>query len=135
MPAMNAVGSVFDQMESSVRTYCRRFPAVFERAAGHLLWDSAGRRYVDLMSGAGALNYGHNHPRIKRALLDYLAADGVVHSLDLHTTAKAGFLAALDRTVLRPRQLSYRVQFTGPTGTNAMEAALKVARRVTAATR
>jgi diaminobutyrate-2-oxoglutarate transaminase len=86
------------------------------------------------MSGAGALNYGHNHPRLKAALLEYIEQDGVVHSLDLHTSAKGRFLESLDDIVLAPRGLRYRVQFTGPTGTNAMEAALKVARHVTGRT-
>src|SRR4051794_37153011 len=126
--------SVFEDMESSVRTYCRRFPALFTRAAGPHLWDATGKQYVDLMSGAGALNYGHNHPWLKAALLEYLDRDGVVHSLDLHTEAKGRFLQTLNDVVLEPRGLRYRVQFTGPTGTNAIEAALKVARRVTGRT-
>ncbi|TDE57752.1 diaminobutyrate--2-oxoglutarate transaminase [Nonomuraea mesophila] len=126
--------TIFDELESNVRTYCRRFPAVFVRARGHVLWDQEGRSYIDFLSGAGALNYGHNHPAIKAALLDYLAADGPVHTMDLHTEAKADLLRGLDDIVLRPRGLAYRVQFTGPTGANAVEAALKVARRATGRT-
>ncbi|GAA4013689.1 diaminobutyrate--2-oxoglutarate transaminase [Streptomyces marokkonensis] len=125
---------VFDAMESAIRTYCRRFPALFTTARGHRLWDADGREYTDFLSGAGVLNYGHNHPRIKRAVLDYIENDGVVHSLDLHTSAKATFLERFRDVVLAPRGLDYRVQFTGPTGTNAVEAALKVARRVTGRT-
>lgn len=132
--ASAAGAAVFEALESGVRTYCRRFPVVFDRASGHLLWGADGTRYVDFLSGAGALNYGHNHPAIKRPLIEYLLADRVIHSLDLHTAAKAAFLEALDDVVLRPRGLRYRVQFTGPTGTNAVEAALKVARRATGRT-
>ncbi|WP_188188809.1 diaminobutyrate--2-oxoglutarate transaminase [Nonomuraea sp. SYSU D8015] len=128
------MSTVFDELESNVRTYCRKFPAVFVRARGHTLWDRDGRSYIDFLSGAGALNYGHNHPAMKAALIDYLTADGPVHALDLHTEAKAKFLDRLDRIVLRPRGLAYRVQFTGPTGANAVEAALKVARRATGRT-
>ncbi|TDD14610.1 diaminobutyrate--2-oxoglutarate transaminase [Nonomuraea diastatica] len=126
--------TIFDELESNVRTYCRRFPAVFVRARGHVLWDQEGRSYIDFLSGAGALNYGHNHPAIKAELLDYLAADGPVHTMDLHTEAKAELLRRIDDIVLRPRGLAYRVQFTGPTGANAIEAALKVARRATGRT-
>jgi diaminobutyrate-2-oxoglutarate transaminase len=125
------VDTIFEELESNVRTYCRRFPAVFARARGHTLWDQEGRAYVDFLAGAGALNYGHNHPAIKAALLAYLERDGPVHAMDLHTEAKATLLHRLDEVVLRPRGLDYRIQFTGPTGTNAIEAALKVARRAT----
>jgi len=122
---------IFEQLESQVRSYCRSFPAVFATASGAQLCDEAGQTYVDFFSGAGALNYGHNEPTMKRALLRYLEADGIVHSLDMATTAKAGFLEALEGCILIPRGLEYRVQFPGPTGTNAVESALKLARKVT----
>ena len=122
---------IFEQLESEVRSYCRSFPAVYSTALGAQLWDDAGRSYVDFFSGAGALNYGHNEPGMKQALLRYLEADGIVHSLDMATTAKAGFLEALEGWILIPRGLEYRVQFPGPTGTNAVESALKLARKVT----
>lgn len=125
---------VFESLESAVRTYCRRFPTVFTRARGHTMFDEQGRSYTDFLSGAGALNYGHNHPALKRAVIDYLQSDGPVHGLDLYTTAKARFLRRFDEVVLRPRGWQYRIQFTGPTGTNAVEAALKVSRRVTGRT-
>jgi diaminobutyrate-2-oxoglutarate transaminase len=117
--------------ESEVRSYCRSFPAVFASASGDHLVASDGTRYLDFLSGAGTLNYGHNPAFIKRALIDYLVADGITHGLDLHTTAKQEFLTALHTHVLGPRNLEYRVQFCGPTGTNAVEAALKLARLVT----
>ncbi|MFB7907332.1 diaminobutyrate--2-oxoglutarate transaminase [Kitasatospora sp. NPDC056076] len=125
---------VFDQLESAIRTYCRRFPAVFTRASGHRMWDEDGREYLDFLSGAGALNYGHNPADARQALVDYLLADGPVHGLDLHTGAKRRFLERFQEVVLAPRGLSYRVQFTGPTGTNAIESAFKTARRVTGRT-
>jgi diaminobutyrate-2-oxoglutarate transaminase len=95
------------------------------------MWDVDGRRYLDFFAGAGALNYGHNHPDLKAALLDYLSADRVVHSLDMHTVAKAAFLKRFDEVILRPRGLNYKVQFPGPTGTNSIESALKLARKIT----
>ena len=131
---MIAPVNVFEQLESDVRSYCRSFPAVFRSARGSTITAEDGTRYLDFFSGAGALNYGHNHPKIKAAVLDYLANDGLTHGLDLHTTAKAEFLESFARTVLVPGQLTYKVQFTGPTGANAVEAALKLARKVTGRT-
>jgi len=122
---------VFERLESEVRGYCRAFPTVFETAQGAHLVDVDGREYVDFFSGAGALNYGHNEPTIKRELLDYLGGDHIVHSLDMATRAKGEFLEALESIVLVPRGLDYRVQFPGPTGTNSVEAALKLARKIT----
>ncbi|MER7622129.1 diaminobutyrate--2-oxoglutarate transaminase [Streptomyces sp. NPDC126503] len=123
--------SVFETVESEVRSYCRAWPVVFERAAGSRLYDEHGRPFLDFFAGAGSLNYGHNNPVLKRALLDYLARDGVTHGLDMSTTAKRDFLEAFRDTVLEPRALPYKVMFPGPTGTNAVEAALKLARKVT----
>lgn len=118
-------------LESDVRSYSRVFPAVFARAAGATLVDVHGRPYIDFFSGAGTLNYGHNAPGIKRRLLDYIERDGLVHGLDMMTEAKQAFMEAFDRIVLQPRHLDYKMQFTGPTGANAVEAAMKLARQVT----
>ena len=121
----------FEEIESNVRGYCRAFPTVFRHARGACLYDEQGRRYIDFFAGAGALNYGHNHPDLKRALLAYLEEDGVVHSLDMATSAKRRLLEGLKEIILEPRGLDYKVQFPGPTGTNAVEAAIKLARKVT----
>jgi len=125
---------IFATRESAVRSYCRAWPTVFDRAAGSWLYDTGGRAYLDFFAGAGALNYGHNNPALKAALLDYLAGDRVIHSLDMYTVAKREFLTAFDELVLQPRQLDYRVQFPGPGGANAVEAALKLARKATGRT-
>ncbi|MGA2827178.1 MAG: diaminobutyrate--2-oxoglutarate transaminase [Streptosporangiaceae bacterium] len=126
--------TIFEERESAVRSYCRTWPAVFDRAAGSWLYDENGRAYLDFFAGAGALNYGHNNPVLKGALLDYLAGDRIIHSLDMYTIAKREFLTAFDELILRPRRLDYRVQFPGPGGANAVEAALKLARKVTGRT-
>ena len=122
---------IFKELESDVRSYCRSFPAVFTSARWSTLTDEQGRQYIDFLSGAGTLNYGHNNPILKQALLDYIEADGIVHGLDMATKAKREFLETFREAVLRPRGLDYKVQFTGPTGANAVEAALKIARNVT----
>ncbi|MFL6121259.1 diaminobutyrate--2-oxoglutarate transaminase [Actinophytocola sp.] len=123
--------SVFETMESEVRLYCRKFPVVFNRARGAELYAEDGRTYLDFFCGAGSLNYGHNHPHIKRQLAAYLEADGLMHGLDMHTAAKRGFLTRFQEVVLEPRGLDHKVQFCGPTGTDAVEAALKLARKAT----
>lgn len=125
---------VFERLESEVRSYCRSFPTIFVKSRGALQWDASGRRYIDFFAGAGALNYGHNEPRMKEALIRYLTEDGVTHSLDMHTEAKGRFLERFEELVLAPRQLGYKVMFPGPTGTNAVEAALKIARKRTGRT-
>ncbi|MFJ8233934.1 diaminobutyrate--2-oxoglutarate transaminase [Streptomyces sp. NPDC094448] len=122
--------SIFETLESEVRSYCRSWPAVFDRARGSRLVDEDGHSYLDFFAGAGSLNYGHNNPVLKRALLDYLERDGITHGLDMATTAKRTFLETFQNVVLRPRDLPYKVMFPGPTGTNAVEAALKLARKV-----
>lgn len=122
---------IFAAVESEVQSYARSFPVVFERAEGAELIDENGERYLDFLAGAGTLNYGHNNPHLKQALLDYISGNGIAHGLDMHTGAKAAFLQAFSDLILKPRNLDYRLQFTGPTGTNAVEAALKIARNVT----
>lgn len=123
--------SVFADLESEVRLYCRKFPVVFAQAHGAELRTEDGHTFIDFFCGAGSLNYGHNNRYIKQRVLDYLNADGIMHGLDLHTVAKREFLARFAETVLRPRGLDYKVQFCGPTGTDAVEAALKLARKAT----
>ena len=132
--AQSTSSDIFNERESSVRSYCRSFPATFASAKGAYLTDAEGRSYIDFLAGAGALNYGHNHDTIKAALIEYITEDGLTHGLDMHTVAKQHFLETLERLVLKPRGLDYKVQFTGPTGTNAVEAALKIARNVTGRT-
>ncbi|MGB3697362.1 MAG: diaminobutyrate--2-oxoglutarate transaminase [Gordonia sp. (in: high G+C Gram-positive bacteria)] len=121
----------FTEHESEVRSYCRDWPTVFDTAQGSWLTDVNGNHYLDFFAGAGALNYGHNDPVLKEALIDYLVRDGITHGLDMSTRAKGEFLEAFAGLILQPRGLDYKVQFPGPTGTNAVEAALKLARKVT----
>ncbi|WP_440903549.1 diaminobutyrate--2-oxoglutarate transaminase [Catenovulum sp. SX2] len=126
--------SIFQQMESNVQCYANSFPVTFNRAKGAYLYDEEGNAYLDFLAGAGSLNYGHNQDELKQALVDYIMQDGVAHGLDMHTNAKAAFMQTLQDVILKPRGLDYKVQFTGPTGANAVEAALKLARKVTGRT-
>ncbi|GHF02583.1 diaminobutyrate--2-oxoglutarate transaminase [Amycolatopsis deserti] len=123
--------SIFEKLESEVRSYSRGWPVVFDRAQGSRLYGEDGRPYLDFFAGAGALNYGHNNPVLKKALIDYIERDGVTHALDMFTVAKRDLLETLDEKILKPRELDYKVIFPGPGGANAVEAALKLARKVT----
>ena len=122
---------VFEKHESEVRSYCRSFPAKFVKAKGCYIYADDGKEYLDFFSGAGALNYGHNNPYIKEKLIEYISDDGITHALDMYTDAKEEFISTFEEKILKPRGLDYKLQFTGPTGTNAVEAALKLARKVT----
>lgn len=123
--------SIFEKIESEVRGYCRNWDTVFKTAKGATLVDENGRIFLDFFAGAGALNYGHNHSLLQHRLVEHLTGDGVIHSLDMYTTAKRTFLETFEDVILKPRDLHYKVMFPGPTGTNAVEAALKLARKVT----
>lgn len=122
---------VFETVESGVRSYSRQWPAVFSTAKNSVITDEDGNDYLDFFGGAGALNYGHNNDLIKGALVDYITSDGITHGLDMSTVAKREFLESFKKNILDPRGLDYKVQFPGPTGTNTVEAALKLARKVT----
>ncbi|MBV8199641.1 MAG: aminotransferase class III-fold pyridoxal phosphate-dependent enzyme, partial [Acidobacteria bacterium] len=131
---MDSVMRTFERLESEVRSYCRDFPAVFSTARGARLTGEDGREYIDFWCGAGTLSYGHNNPMLKRRLLDYLERDGLAHGLDLASVAKRDLLERFEAVILAPRGLRYKLQFPGPTGTNAVEAALKLARKVSGRT-
>jgi len=122
---------IYSRRESQARSYCRAFPVTFTKAQNATLTDADGRTYTDFLAGCSSLNYGHNDADMKSALLDHISRDGVTHGLDMHTDAKADFLDAFERLVLEPRGMDYKFMFTGPTGTNAVEAAMKLARKTT----
>jgi len=135
MPAdMTETLAIFDRRESEARSYCRGMPTMFAKARGSELIDADGRTWIDFLAGCSSLNYGHNDPDMKAALIEHIASDGIAHALDLHTDAKGAFLAAFERCILEPRGMDHRVLFTGPTGANAVEAAMKIARKATGRT-
>ncbi|WP_143872761.1 aspartate aminotransferase family protein [Catenovulum sediminis] len=123
--------SIFEERESAIRAYCRVYPVVFDTAENARQTDENGNQYIDFFAGAGVLNFGHNNPRMKKAIINYIERNGVTHSLDMHTSIKRDFMETFVKTILEPRNMPHRLQFMGPTGTNAVETALKLARRVT----
>ena len=122
---------IFELHESKVRIYSRTWPIVFDRAQGSWIYSEDGRRYLDFFAGAGSLNYGHNNDVLREALVRHLSRGGVVHSLDMATTSRRAFIESFVARILAPRGLDYRIQFSGPAGTTAVEAALRLARKVT----
>lgn len=132
--AKSHLGTVLERRESTVRSYSRSIDAVFDTASGSIIRDVHGREYIDFLAGAGSLNYGHNDPDMRDALMAHLVRGGLSHSLDLYSTTRRRFLGTFEEVILQPRDLPHRVQFTGPTGANAVEAALKLARKATGRT-
>lgn len=122
--------STFEKYESEVRSYCRIFSEIMTTAKGSIIKDENGKEYVDFFAGAGGLNYGHNNDFIKERIIEYLNKDGIIHSLDMFTEPKEEFISYFEKEVLEKRNLDYKIMFPGPTGTNAIEAALKLARKV-----
>ncbi len=125
------VSGIYDRRESAARSYCRSFPTEFVKATNATMTDAQGRDYIDFLAGCSSLNYGHNDPDMKDALIAHIAADGVTHGLDMHTNAKTAFLETFENLILKPRGMDHKIMMTGPTGTNAVEAAMKLARKVT----
>ncbi|MEO1910561.1 MAG: diaminobutyrate--2-oxoglutarate transaminase [Paracoccus sp. (in: a-proteobacteria)] len=126
--------TIFTRRESEARSYCRGIPNVFTSASGSIMRAEDGTEYIDFLAGCSSLNYGHNDPDMKAALVDHITNDGIAHGLDLHTTTKAEFLGAFEKHILKPRGMDHRVMFMGPTGANAVEAAMKIARKSTGRT-
>ena len=104
--------NTFERVESRVRSYSRSFPKVFDRALGSTIYDTNGKAYTDFLAGCSTLNYGHNDPDLKSALIEYISNDGIAHGLDMFTDAKEHFLSTFERLILRPRGMTHQLQFT-----------------------
>lgn len=131
MSTNTSAKAIFTRRESDARSYCRGFDTVFTSASGSQMIDKDGQQYIDFLAGCSSLNYGHNNLDMKTALIEHLQADGLAHGLDMHTDTKGAFLESFEQLILRPRGMDHKVMFTGPTGANAVEAAMKIARKAT----
>ncbi|MFE5797752.1 diaminobutyrate--2-oxoglutarate transaminase family protein [Streptomyces sp. NPDC056503] len=119
------------QRESAARTYARSLPIVPVRARGLTIEGADGRRYLDCLSGAGTLALGHNHPVVLEAIRKVLDSGAPLHVLDLATPVKDAFTSELFATLPPELAADARIQFCGPAGTDAVEAALKLVRTAT----
>ncbi|MDC0772272.1 diaminobutyrate--2-oxoglutarate transaminase family protein [Streptomyces sp. HD] len=120
--------------ESAARTYARALPIVPVRARGMTIEGADGRRYLDCLSGAGTLALGHNHPVVLEAIRKVLDSGAPLHVLDLATPVKDAFITELFQTLPPGLADHARVQFCGPAGTDAVEAAFKLVRAATGRT-
>ena len=117
--------------ESNARSYPRRLPIAIRRADGVFVEDMDGRRYMDCLAGAGALALGHHHPVVVEAIRRTLA-DGVpFQTLDLTTPVKDRFVEALFSSLPKAFADQARIQFCGPSGADAIEAAVKLVKTAT----
>ncbi|MEV5202310.1 diaminobutyrate--2-oxoglutarate transaminase family protein [Streptomyces sp. NPDC053720] len=117
--------------ESAARTYARSLPIVPVRARGLTIEGADGRRYLDCLSGAGTLALGHNHPVVLEAIKKVIDSGAPLHVLDLATPVKDAFTTELFATLPRQFADDARIQFCGPAGTDAVEAAFKLVRGAT----
>ncbi|MCK7626150.1 diaminobutyrate--2-oxoglutarate transaminase family protein [Streptomyces sp. RS10V-4] len=117
--------------ESAARTYARSLPIVPVRARGLTIEGADGRRYLDCLSGAGTLALGHNHPVVLEAIRTVLDSGAPLHILDLATPVKDAFTTELFATLPRELAENGRIQFCGPAGTDAVEAAFTLVRTAT----
>ncbi|GFE13932.1 diaminobutyrate--2-oxoglutarate transaminase [Streptomyces glebosus] len=117
--------------ESAARTYARSLPIVPVRARGLTIEGADGRRYLDCLSGAGTLALGHNHPVVLEAIRTVLDSGAPLHVLDLATPVKDAFTTELFATLPGELAEKARIQFCGPAGTDAVEAAFKLVRTAT----
>ena len=126
---MSELKTIIEENESQVRSYCRKYPVVFTTAKNSMIYDEDGNAYVDFLAGCGALNYGHNNGEIKGEVIDYILKDNITHAMDMYTAAKGAFIKTFKEKILDPKDLNYKIMFCGSTGTNAVEAALKLCRK------
>ncbi|WP_087924547.1 diaminobutyrate--2-oxoglutarate transaminase family protein [Streptomyces albireticuli] len=120
-----------DARESSARTYARHLRIVPVRAEGMTVEGADGRTYLDCLSGAGTLALGHNHPVAVEAMRKVIDSGRPLHTLDVATPEKDAFTEALFATLPAGLARGARVQFCSPAGTDAVEAALKLAQSAT----
>ncbi|MGQ7958685.1 diaminobutyrate--2-oxoglutarate transaminase [Pseudomonas sp. SP16.1] len=116
------------QRESNARSYPRRIPLELKRAQGVYVEDSRGQVYIDCLAGAGTLALGHNHPVTVEAIQKALGSGIPLHTLDLSTPIKDAFVQTLFELLPGEFAQDARIQFCGPTGADAVEAAIKLSR-------
>jgi diaminobutyrate-2-oxoglutarate transaminase len=117
--------------ESNARTYARTIDRVLVQGSLAKVWDENGKEYIDCLAGAGALPLGHNHPFISRKIREFLESGQVQQEPDIPTTAKIEFVERL--MAILPKEFAHKakLQFCGPSGADAVEAAMKLFKTAT----
>ena len=117
--------------ESNARSYPRRLPLALSKAKGIYVQDTDERTYIDCLAGAGALTLGHNHPVVLDAIQQLLQEGVPFQTLDLTTPVKDRFVDALFGALPKEFAEDARIQFCGPSGADAVEAAVKLVKIAT----
>jgi diaminobutyrate-2-oxoglutarate transaminase len=118
-----------DRWESNARTYPRHLPIAVEEAAGAFVRDLDGNVFIDFLAGAGVLSLGHNHPELVSVVAQQLTK--YTHGLDFPTPAKDAFTQAQLSMLPPGMRERMKIHFCGPTGANAVDAALKLCKIAT----
>lgn len=117
--------------ESNARSYPRKFPFALKKAKGSYLWDVEGNRYLDFLCGAGTMALGHNDDEVNQAMMDLITSDAPLHTLDLTTPVKDKFVETLRSLLPGTLKDNSRIQFCSPSGTDAVDAAIKLCKTAT----
>ncbi|MFF2287375.1 aspartate aminotransferase family protein [Peribacillus butanolivorans] len=117
--------------ESNARSYPRRLPMAIDQADGIYLTDMDGKKYIDFLAGAGTLALGHNHPAVLEEMENVLKAKRPLHTLDFTTPIKEQFVDEIFECLPEEFRKNAKIQFCGPTGGDAIEAALKLVKTAT----
>ncbi len=115
--------------ESSVRSYPRRIPIAIRRGAGSYIEDVDGNVFIDFLNGAGALPFGHGHPELLEAVQHQLPM--LSHGLDFPTEVRDEFISAQLSMLPEEMRDCTKIQFCGPSGADAVDAALKLCKTAT----
>ena len=120
-----------EETESNARSYPRKFPFALKKAKGSWMEDVEGNKYLDCLCGAGTLVFGHNDPEINQAMIDLISEDAPLHTLDLTTPVKDEFVHTLLNVLPEELKNNAKIQFCSPSGTDAVDAALKLCKTAT----
>lgn len=117
--------------ESSARSYPRKFPFALKKAKGVWVEDVEGNEYLDFLCGAGTLALGHNDSEVNQAMIDLIGSGAPLHTLDLTTPVKDRFVETIFSVLPEEMQGNARIQFCSPSGTDAVDAAIKLCKTAT----
>ncbi|MDT8905851.1 MULTISPECIES: diaminobutyrate--2-oxoglutarate transaminase family protein [Pseudomonas] len=123
--------SYLENVESNARTYAQTFQRLFVSGKGMRIRDASGQEYLDCLSNAGTLALGHNPPEVRDAVMAFLGSDHLQQALDLATPAKHAFVQELFSMLPAKMREASKILFCGPSGSDAVEAAIKLARHYT----
>ena len=120
-----------NDFESSARSYPRKFPFALKKAKGSWVEDVEGNKYLDFLCGAGTLALGHNDDEVNQAMVDLLTSDAPLHTLDLTTPVKDRFVHTILSLLPEGLKENAKIQFCSPSGTDAVDAAIKLCKTAT----